>query len=321
NEVTRYLSRFFRSILWILVAYALGYLGLSLIKEGSFLTIDWTVFAWLFVSVVLTLLAYPLIPLLERLFGFTSNITLSELADLDRPLLRELGVKAAGTMQHSLQVGNLSEAAVDAIGGNTLLVKVAALYHDIGKMKNPAFFIENQVDSNPHDAMPEVESAGIIIDHVTEGEKMARKHNLPNDIIRFITTHHGTTRVEYFYRKHLEKFPNGEPSEPLFRYRGPKPSTREETVLMLADSIEAACKSLKEPSEQKISEMVDSIITKKVSQDQLIGSGLTFEELEKVRTSFKSVLKSIYHIRIEYPAEPINELASESKDKLAQDRS
>ncbi len=317
NEVTRYLSRFFRSILWILVAYGLGYLGLSLIKDGSFAAIDWTIFAWLFVSVVLTLLAYPLIPLLERLFGFTSNITLSELGDLDRPLLRELGVKAAGTMQHSLQVGNLSEAAVDAIRGNTLLVKVAALYHDIGKMKNPTFFIENQGEVNPHDTIPEVESAGVIIDHVLEGEKMAKKHGLPLEIVRFIKTHHGTTRVEFFYQKHLEKFPNGEPSEPLFRYPGPRPRSKEETVMMMADSIEAACKSLKQPTEQRISEMVDAIISKKMSSGQFEESELTFEELEIVRSSFKSVLKSIHHVRIEYPKEKEEQKLPDNSSKAS----
>ncbi len=300
NQVTRYSSKFFTTILLIFLAYCLGYLGLSLIKEGSIETVDWSIYVWFTLNVVLTLLAYPLVPLLERVFGFTSSMRLSELADLNKPLLKDLSLKAPGTFQHSLQVGNLAEAALDKIGGDTQLVKVAALYHDIGKIKEPAVFIENQSTSNPHDEMDAAQSARHIIDHVIEGEKMARKARLPQVIIDFINTHHGTTRVEYFYQTFIKD--GGDPAEEgQFRYPGPRPKTREQVILMLADSIEAACKSLKEPTESDISDLVDRIIQFKLDQHQLVEAAISFEEVESARQTFKQVLKSIHHIRVEYP--------------------
>lgn len=302
NHVTRYWSKFFNSILLILLTYCLGYLGLALIKEGSFQTIDWSMFIWFFINVVLTLLAYPLVPLLERVFGFTSSITLSELSDVNKPLLRELSIKAPGTFQHSLQVGNLSEAAADAIGADSLLLRVAAMYHDIGKVIEPNIFIENQGGNNPHDRLTPEESATKIIAHVSNGVAMAKKNRLPKVIIDFIRTHHGTTRVEYFYQAYVKE--NGGSSdehESVFGYPGPKPSTREQAILMLADSVEAASKSLKEPTESDINNLVDKIITFKIDHKQLQYTDLSFRELEKIRVSMKKVLKSINHIRVEYP--------------------
>ncbi len=303
NVDTRDWSQFFYSMLFIFLTYALGYLGLSLIRDGMVANLDWSMYTWLFLSVFLTLLAYPLIPLLERFFGFTSSITLVELSDLNRPLLRELATKAPGTLQHSLQVANLGEAAARAIGANPLLVKVGALYHDVGKTLNPNYFIENQSGKSPHDDISELESAKIIVGHVTEGAKMARKARLPKLLIDFILTHHGTTRVEYFYRNYLKKNPEVEVDEEQFRYPGPRPRSKEEAILMLADSIEAASKSLKNPTERDIDELVDKIIASKIDQDQLMDATITFQELEKSRTIFKKLLKSIYHVRIEYPEE------------------
>lgn len=299
---TRYFNQFFTAIGFILLAYILGYLGLSLISEGNLMSIEWTTFVWIGFNAVLLLLAYPFIPILEKLFGFVSSITLAELSDLNKPLLQELTVKAPGTFQHSLQVSNLAEAATKAIGGDTLLVKVAALYHDVGKMKQPQYFIENQTPGeSPHSKLNNFESAKIIIDHVTDGIAMAKKAGLPSKIINFISSHHGTTRVEYFYRNQLKSFPDQEFDESLFRYPGPKPRSKEETIMMIADSLEAASKSLKNPTTNDIDSLVDKIIAGKISNQQLDESALSFEELERCTEEFKKVLKNINHSRIVYP--------------------
>ena len=300
---TRDWSKFFYSMIWIFVTYAIAYFGLSLIQEGTLSNIDWGIYSWIFLNVFLTLLAYPLVPLLERLFGFTSSISLVELSDMNRPLLSKLAIEAPGTLQHSIQVANLSESAARKIGADHLLVKVAALYHDIGKTKHPSFFIENQKGQSPHDNLDELESAKRIIEHVTYGEEMAQKARLPKVIIDFIKTHHGTTRVEYFYRKYKEKQPGNPIDEARFRYPGPRPQSKEETILMLADSIEAACKSLKEPTAEAIDDLIDKIIAHKISQRQLDESTITFYELETCKQVFRSVMKSVHHVRIEYPEE------------------
>ena len=296
-------SKFFISLAAIFLAYAVGYLGLSLIKDGQLASVDTSAFGYLFSSTFLCLLAFPLIPLSERLFGFTSSVTLVELSDMNKPLLKELSMRAPGTLQHSLQVANLSEAAATQIGANALLVKVAALYHDIGKLKQPKFYIENQSGTNPHDEIDDMESAKIIIDHVKEGVQMAKKNRLPKLIVDFIRTHHGTTRVEYFYRNYTNKHPEREVDESVFRYPGPNPKTKEETILMIADSLEAACKSLKEPTEKELNDLIDKVLAGKVAQGQLVDSELSFSELEICITEFKKMLKSINHVRIEYPEE------------------
>jgi putative nucleotidyltransferase with HDIG domain len=305
---TRYWNKFFMAIVIIFVTYVLGYVGLSMIKEGSINDISFNTLGWLGLNSFLLLLAYPLIPLCEKIFGFTSSITLAELGDMNRPLLKDLSIKAPGTLQHSLQVANLSEAAADKIGANSLLVKVAALYHDIGKMKDPVFFIENQSGSNPHDGLTNFESAEKIIAHVTEGEKMAKKAKLPQIIIDFINNHHGTTRVEYFYRNQKNQFPDKEFDESLFRYPGPKPVSKEATIMMMADSLEASSKALKNPTGKDIDELVDKIIVGKLEQGQLDDSELSFDELEKCKSVFKSLLRSINHVRIEYPKEQTPEV-------------
>ena len=298
---TRYWNRFFKWILIIMGTYMLGYLGLAIINSGSLTSSEYPVFGWLAINSFLLLLAYPFVPIVEKVFGFVSSITLAELSDMNNPLLKELSLKAPGTLQHSLQVSNLSEAAAEEIGANSLLLKAAALYHDIGKVKQPAYYIENSQGSNPHDDLSNFESGKVIIDHVVEGMAMAKKARLPKIIQDFITTHHGTTRVEYFYNKQLETEPTREFDETLFRYPGPKPRTKEQTILMLADSIEAASKSLKNPTGQDIDVLVDKIVAYKIKEDQLSDSELSFAELESCTNKFKSMLRSIYHVRVEYP--------------------
>ncbi|MEM1220139.1 MAG: HDIG domain-containing metalloprotein, partial [Bacteroidota bacterium] len=303
NSDTRNWSGFFRTMIFIYFTYALAYIGLSLMQEGGVSLDDGYFFVWIFLNAFLTLLAYPLVPLLERLFGFTSSISLMELSDMNRPLLRELAIKAPGTLQHSLQVANLSEAAADRIGADALLVKVAALYHDIGKTANPEYFIENQSGYNPHDELDHLSSAKMIIGHVTEGLKLAKKARLPKVLLRFIETHHGTTRVEYFYRNFIKENPEREFDESIFRYPGPKPLSKEETILMIADSLEAASKSLKTPTGQDIDQLVNKIIEGKIAHGQLDDSTLTFAELELCRDVFRQRLRSMNHVRVEYPEE------------------
>ncbi len=298
-------TRFFNSILYIFFAYSVGYFALDLIEHGGFEQFDWTIYKWIFINAFLTLLAFPLIPLLERVFGFTSAVALVELSDMNRPLLQELALKAPGTLQHSLQVANLAEAAARRVGANHLLVRVAALYHDIGKTVMPEYFIENQSGYNPHNELSYLESARIIIGHIPEGEKMARRYRLPKVLIDFILTHHGTTLVEYFYRKYLQENPDVPAEDWLFCYPGPKPRTKEESILMLADSIEAAAKAtLKNPTPEDIQILVEKIVAGKLAQGQLDDSLLTFQELERCKTVFRQILRSVYHARIEYPERP-----------------
>jgi hypothetical protein len=301
---TRDWNQYFFTIFTVFLTLALGHLGLSLVQQGSFRGIDLSMFNWIFLSSFLTLLANPLIPLLERMFGFTSSMALAELSDLNRPLLQELALKAPGTLQHSLQVANLAEAAARRVGANPLLVRVAALYHDIGKTVKPEYFIENQSDENLHNQLPFRESARIIIDHVTLGVEMARQYRLPKVLIDFIQTHHGTTLVEYFYRKEQAAHPDDFVSEEDFCYPGPKPRSKEESILMLADSIEAAAKaSLKNPAPGDIQALVERIVAGKLNKKQLEDSALTFSDLEKCKGVFLQILRSVYHARIEYPSE------------------
>jgi putative nucleotidyltransferase with HDIG domain len=282
----------------------LGYLSLTVVKEGNLKSIDWSNYSWFVINTILVLLAYPLVPLLERIFGFTSAISLAELGDLNRPLLKELSFKAPGTFQHSLQVANIAEVAADAIGADSLLLRVAALYHDIGKMNEPEIFIENQSEYNPHKNLDPLESARKIIDHVSNGVMLAKKYGLPRSVIEMIKSHHGTTRVEFFYKASEAK--NQLPvDEVQYMYPGPKPITREEVILMLADSIEAACKSLKHPKEADIHQMVDRIFAVKHNASQFADSQISYMEMEQVRSSIKKVLRGIYHIRVEYPEDQI----------------
>ncbi len=294
-------GQFLTSALIITSGYFVAFLGISFIREGSIFSIDWADFIPFVVSVMLTLLAYPLIYAFEKVFGITSDITLIELTNTNAPLLRDLAFTAPGTFQHSLQVANLAENAIFSIGGNALLVRAGALYHDIGKLENPLYFIENQSSGfNPHDKLPYEESAQIIIRHVSKGVEMARKANLPDIVIDFIRTHHGNTRVDYFFQSFLKNFPEKFVNENIFRYPGPIPFSKEQGVLMLADSVEAASRSLREPNEKSISDLVDRIVKYKLNQDQLKDSDITLKEIETIKTIFKRMLMSIYHVRVEY---------------------
>jgi putative nucleotidyltransferase with HDIG domain len=294
-------SQFLISALLIYATYVVGYIGISIIHEGSFLNIDWSHLMWFLVSVVLSLIAYPLIYAFEKLFGITTEVTLMEYTNINNPLLRELSYKAPGTFQHSLQVANLAEAAIFEIGGNALLVRAGALYHDIGKMESPQFFIENQQKSaNPHDDLPYEESAKIIIRHVYAGIEIATRNRLPKEIIDFIRTHHGNTRVDYFYQSFLKNYPEADVNENVFKYPGPIPFSKETAVMMLADSVEAASRSLKQPTAQSISDLVEKIIDYKIQQKQLINSDVSIKEIHRIKQLFKEMLMSIYHVRLEY---------------------
>lgn len=311
-------NRLFTTVGIVFLSYIVSYLGLALIRSGDIAAVNYTYFLWFFLSAFLTFLAYPLLPLLERVFRFTSDITLSELSDMNHTLLKQLSVEAPGTLQHSLQVGNLAEAAAGAIGADKLTVKVAALYHDIGKIKRPEYFIENQAGSNPHDELSPVESAEIIIDHVKYGLELARKHKLPRLIKDFILTHHGTTRVEYFYRKHVAAHDGEAVDEKTFSYPGPRPRTREEAIFMLADSLEASCKSLEQPSYEDLMEMIDRIINHKLKAGQLQETDLSFKDLETIRKVFKKMLKSIHHVRVSYDSKN-DSVSKQSEDNGNED--
>lgn len=294
-------EQFLISSVLILATYIVAFIGLVLTRNGSFNNIYWADLLPFFVSVGLTLLAYPLIYAFEKLFGIVSDLTLMELTNSNSKLLRELSLKAPGTFQHSLQVANLAEAAIYKIGGNPLLVRAGALYHDIGKMMNPFYFIENQKNgSNPHEELTSEQSAQIIISHVLKGIEIARRNKLPEVLIDFIKTHHGTTRVDYFYNEFIRNHPDKLVDETIFRYPGPIPFSKETAVLMMADSVEAAARSLKEPSKESIYKLVDKIIEHKLMMKQFENANITLKDINDVADIFKNMLMSIYHVRIDY---------------------
>ena len=294
-------SQFFSSVSIIFVVYCMAYLGLHFIKSGNFQKLELGIAGSFFLSSLLTLVAYPLIPLFERIFGFISNLSLSELNNVNHPLLKNLSTKAPGSFWHSIQVASLAEQAAINIGANETLAKVGALYHDIGKTKRPIYFIENQnSEINPHDELDPLESAKIIIDHVTIGIDMAKKYKLPNIIIDFIRTHHGTTKVGYFYKQYLNQNPDKIIDERLFRYPGLLPYSKETAIVMIADSVEAASMSLSAPSDEQINDLVDKIIEGKIKEKQFDNCNLSFKDIKTISKTFKKNLKSKYHIRISY---------------------
>lgn len=297
-------SQLFYTTIVIAVTYALCYIALNVIVEGNFGEIDWVTIGYLTISALLTLLAYPLIYLFEKIFGFISDVTLLELADTNNKLLRELARKAPGTFQHSLQVANLAEAATSLIGGNALLIRTAALYHDIGKMDAPMYYIENQSTGlNPHDELSYEESAQIIINHVLAGVEIAKKAGIPDKIVDFIRTHHGTTKTGYFFKMYMIDNPDAEVSEAeeLFTYPGPIPFSKESVVLMMADSVEAASRSLNKPDAEKIDKLVEGIISNQMNEGQYENADITLRDLRLIKKMFKKMLMNIYHVRIEYP--------------------
>jgi len=295
-------SQFFFSALYIYISFSLIYVGVELITEASLENINLMVFVYFAISAGLTLLATPIIYLFEKLFGMVTDVSLLEYADTNNPLIRELSTKAPGTFHHCIQVSNLAEEAAVEIGANQLLVRAGAMYHDIGKIENPMFFTENQNGNySPHDELSYQESANIIISHVLNGIKLAKSYNLPNQIIDFIRTHHGTKRVEYFYRMHLKEMPDEEIKLREFTYHGPIPYSKETCILMMADAVEAASRSLKSPDAKSISELVDAIIKSQLDQGQYNNANISLREINTVKKIFKKKLLNIYHIRIEYP--------------------
>ncbi|MEZ4907146.1 MAG: HDIG domain-containing protein [Saprospiraceae bacterium] len=297
----RFWNKFFRNILYVFLSYVFIYSSLKIVNHGSLAAIDWTVIIAFIFNSILILIAYPLIPLLEKPFGYTSKITLTEFGDFNKPLLKELSYKAPGTFQHSIQVGIIAEAATEAIRGNALLVKIGALYHDIGKTYAPQYFIENQrPEDDPYKDLDNITSAQKIIDHVKIGKQIAIKNGLPKVLQRFIVTHHGTTKVEFFYRKELNENPDNI-DESKFRYSGPKPVSKEESILMIADSLEATAKCLVKPTEKDIDNLVENIIELKIKDKQLEDSLLSFKELVIVKKTLKKILLHIHHSRIDYP--------------------
>lgn len=303
-SLTRLRNRadFFISLSLIFATYVLSYIGYKFYARGSLASIEYINLLLFGLNVMLTFITYPIIYVFERIFGITSDLTYIELLDTNHPLLKELSVRAPGTFQHSLQVASITEAVLNKIGGNSLQAKVGALFHDVGKMLNPLFFVENLGDhQNPHDAVSFQESADIIIRHVSDGVRLAQEHNLPTEVIDFIKTHHGTTRVEYFYRKHVEEHPDEEVNVVEFQYPGPLPFTRELAVLMIADSCEAAARAQKEHTPEKLLALVEGIVDNKVRQRQFDKANLTFKDLEDAKQVIYALLSSMYHARIEYP--------------------
>lgn len=296
-------SQFFLTSVYIFLTYSVIYTGMNLAQDGNFEGINPNNFLYFAGSSALTLLAFPIIFVYERLYGYVTNLTLLELSSINNRLLRELSLRAPGTFQHSLQVANLAEEAVYRIGGNSILARTGALYHDIGKLEDAIYFTENQVRGmNPHNEMDVVDSARIITGHVIKGVELARRYKLPNPIIDFIKTHHGTRQTGYFFSLYKNTHSHMTPEEvALFTYPGPLPSSIEMAVVMMADAVEAASKSIKMPDKQNISDMVESVIDSQIEQRQFKNCNITLKDITKVKSVFKNRLMSIYHIRIEYP--------------------
>ena len=293
-------ANLFISVGQITLVYIIAYFAFFVIHEGNILEIQVETFGLFILCGLATLFVQPLIYVYEKLFGLVSDVSLLELTDTNSKLLKELSNKAPGTFHHSLNVANLAEASANEIGANAMLVRVGALYHDIGKMKNPTYFTENQATGiNPHDELSSKESATIIINHVIDGIEIAKKNNLPDRVIDFIRTHHGTSVVYYFYMKQKEF--HALATEEDYQYPGPKPFSKETAILMMCDSVEAASKSLKDPSSTKINQFVESIINKQMDTGQFLNANVTFKEIESIKKVLKNKLANIFHLRIEYP--------------------
>lgn len=292
----------FISIGQITLIYMLTYFAFSVIKEGNASQMNWEYFALFAANGLLSFLSLFFIYIYEKIFGLVSDVTLLELSNTNTRLLRELNEKAPGTFQHSMQVANLAEAAANEIGANSMLVRTGALYHDIGKMVNPQYFTENQSTGvNPHNDLTPEDSAQIIIDHVSKGIELAKQNRLPDRIIDFIRTHHGTTLVYYFYAKEKELSDDDTIDMSKFQYKGPIPFSKETAILMMCDAAEAASKSLKEPTAQSVDDLINRIVDKQKNDQQFLNSNITFKEIEKIKKVIKSKLMNIYHLRVEYP--------------------
>lgn len=296
-------SKFFYTSAIIFLAYIIMRIGVALIFDAGLENVSWNDIGIFAMNALFTMLSLPLIFLFERMFGFVTDMTLLELSNTNTPLLRKLASEAPGTFQHVMQVADLCEEALFAIGGNMLLARTGAMYHDIGKVKNPLYFTENQHGKyNMHADMSYEESASIIIQHVIDGIEICRKYHVPDQIIDFVRTHHGTRRTEYFYQMALrESVDPTEVDERDFRYHGPIPFTKETAVLMMADSVEAASRSLADKTEEAINKLVDNIIDTQIRDNQFDNANLTFRDITTIKKVFKKKLMNIYHVRIAYP--------------------
>jgi putative nucleotidyltransferase with HDIG domain len=295
-------SQLIRSSFFILLTYIVVYIGLELYQEGNVEEINWMVLVYFLINFIFIMFSYSLVYLVERSFGFISGVSLVELSNINKPLLKELSEKAPGTFQHSLQVSNLAMAAAAKMGANASLIRTGALYHDIGKMVNPAFFTENQTPGmNPHAGLPFEESARIIISHVKDGMKIAQKHNVPQQIIDFIETHHGTSMPKYFYISWKNVNPGKEAHEADFRYPGPNPFSKETAIMMMADAVEASSRSLPEYTEESLRNLVDKIIDLQLAEGYFRLAPITFRDIQTAKDVFVEKLATMYHSRIAYP--------------------
>jgi hypothetical protein len=295
-------SQIFRTALVTIVTYVAVYFAYELVVENDLNMINLRSYYYFIINGILLLFAYPLLFILEKTFGFTSNVTLVELSNINNDLLKRMSETVPGTFQHSMQVSNLAAEAAYRIGAKSQLVRTGALYHDIGKMENPAFFTENQSGGlNPHKSLSYEQSAQVVISHVTDGLKLAEKHNLPAVIKDFISTHHGRGKTKFFYISWKNEHPGEEPDEAMFTYPGPNPFTKETAILMMADSVEAASRSLTEYTEESIGQLVDKIIDSQVDEGYFKECPITFKDIAVVKSVFKEKLKIIYHTRVKYP--------------------
>lgn len=294
-------AQLFMSVIKVMGVYLLLYIALSITHDASFSGIQGVKLLQFTISGALTIFAYPIVFLFEKIFSLVSDVSLLELTDTNSPLIRRLSDEAPGTFQHSLQVANLAEMGALEVGANALLIRAGAIYHDIGKLKNPSYFIENQSSNfNPHDDIEFDKSASIIINHVFDGIEIAKENKLPDELIDFIRTHHGTTTVEYFYKQYITNFPDEELDRKDFTYPGPKPFSKETAILMMADSAEAAARSIKNPTAENIDNLVESVINKQLNEDQFSDADITLKEITKLKNLFKKKLVNIHHQRIEY---------------------
>lgn len=295
-------SQLFRTAFLVILTYVAIYFAFELITENDLSKLNVRMYTYFIINGVLLLFAYPLLFLLEKTFGFTSNVTLVELSNINNDLLRQMSESVPGTFQHSMQVANLAAEAAIRIGAKSQLVRTGALYHDIGKMENPAFFTENQSGGvNPHKNLNYEQSAQVVISHVTDGLKLAEKHNLPKVIKDFISTHHGCGKTRFFYISWKNEHPGEEPDDERFTYPGPNPFSKETAILMMADAVEAASRSLPEYTEESISNLVEKIIDSQMEEGYFKECPITFKDIATVKAVFKEKLKMIYHTRISYP--------------------
>jgi putative nucleotidyltransferase with HDIG domain len=294
-------SQLFWTAVFVTFAAGLTNLALDWIRNNDLTKISYSEYNYIAINGILLFCSYPLLYLIEKAFGFTSNITLIELSDMNKVLLRKMSEVAPGTFQHSIQVGNLAAEIANKIGGKSQLVRTGALYHDIGKIINPIYFTENQSGVNPHEKLGSIDSAQMIISHVTEGIKLAEKYNLPDIIKDFIATHHGQGKTKYFYVQYKNAHPNDAVDDLLFTYPGPNPFTKEQAILMMADTVEAASRSLPDYTEKTIRELVNRLIDSQVEEGYFKECPITFRDIAYAKTVLIEKLKTIYHTRLSYP--------------------